>query len=228
MTGCGHIRMDLGGYVLGALEPDEAAAVREHLERCSECVAEHARLAELPGLLALADGLEDAPALAPPPTVEERVLDAVARERARPPRRRRRTWRPRVLAATAAAALATAVLAVVLTQGGGEPAPAYELQLRAAGGSTASARASLDSAKGGTVLHLWVRDLPGDPNAVYEVRCDAPGWTASAGTFRVDTRGRAYVVLTTAARRGEYDAIRVVRRNPAPAKATTVLEADLS
>jgi hypothetical protein len=37
-------------------------------------------------------------------------------------------------------------------------------------------------------------------------------WTASAGTFRTDANGRAYVVLTTALRKGEYDAIRIVRR----------------
>ena len=42
--------------------------------------------------------------------------------------------------------------------------------------------------------------------------CDAPGWSASAGTFRVDASGKAYVELTTAARRGQYDGIRVLRR----------------
>jgi hypothetical protein len=61
-------------------------------------------------------------------------------------------------------------------------------------------------------MQLWVRGLPRDSGIVYEVQCDAPGWTASAGTFRADSHGRAYVVLNTAARRGEYDAIRVVRR----------------
>ena len=55
--------------------------------------------------------------------------------------------------------------------------------------------------------------LPRDPAIVYEVQCDAPGWSASAGTFRADSHGRAYVVLNTAARRGEYDAMRIVRRN---------------
>ena len=40
-----------------------------------------------------------------------------------------------------------------------------------------------------------------------------PQGTESAGTFRADAKGRAYVDLTTAARRGEYDAIRVVRRH---------------
>ena len=53
---------------------------------------------------------------------------------------------------------------------------------------------------------------PGGPADVYEVFCDAPGWSASAGTFRVDAKGNAYVILTTAVKRGQYDKIRVVRR----------------
>ena len=61
-------------------------------------------------------------------------------------------------------------------------------------------------------MHLWVKGLPRDPDAVYEVLCDAEMWTASAGTFRTDAEGHAYVVLTTALRKGEYNGIRVVRR----------------
>ena len=61
-------------------------------------------------------------------------------------------------------------------------------------------------------MHLWVKGLPPGAEAVYEVRCERSGWSASAGTFRADARGRAYVVLTTAARIGEYERIRVVRR----------------
>ena len=92
-------------------------------------------------------------------------------------------------------------------------------------GETASGRAVLASADAGIKMQLWVRGLPRDPGIVYEVQCDAPGWSASAGTFRVDSHGRAYVVLNTAARRGEYDAIRVVRRSRS--SSTDVLQAKL-
>ena len=52
-------------------------------------------------------------------------------------------------------------------------------------------------------MRLWVNNLPaGD---VYEVFCDAQGWSASAGTFRVDAKGNAYVILTTAVKKGQYD-----------------------
>jgi anti-sigma factor RsiW len=89
MTGCRDIRPELGGYVLGALESDEAAAVRQHIDRCAKCANEHASLMELPDLLDLAQGIDAA--AGPAPAVEERVLDSVARA----PRARRR--RPRAL-----------------------------------------------------------------------------------------------------------------------------------
>ena len=223
MTGCDHVRPELGGYVLGALEPMEEAAVREHLATCSECAAEHASVAGLPRLLALAAPMAEAGP--PAPALEERVLDAIAGERPhRAPPRRRRLPRARVLV-PASAFLAAVVVALVLVLSGDERTPGFEVALRPAAGETASGRAVLASADAGITMQLWVRGLPRDPGIVYEVQCDAPGWTASAGTFRADSHGRAYVVLNTAARRGEYDAIRVVRRTRS--SSTDVLQAQL-
>jgi Putative zinc-finger len=220
-----HVLEELGGYVLGALEPAERDAVAAHLAICPDCAAELERLAALPGLLRHADGLEIPSA---PAAVEERLLDQVAREaglrrRGRagllgrlspPPRWRRRLVRGRLFAAAVAgAALGAAITALAV--GGGEddaPTPAqYRIQLTGTGG--ASARAELEPGRGGTELHLWVRGLPPGAEAVYEVHCERRGWSASAGTFRADAHGRAYVVLTTAARIGEYERIRVVRRS---------------
>lgn len=239
---CLQLREAIGGYVLGALEPDEAARVRAHLATCPGCAAEYRELARLPELLDLSAGLEPA-ALALPPSLEERLLDEVAHEAERPRRRLGRpawvhrpgAWRRRAAVAGGVAALAVAaVIAVVVVRddgagSGSEPAaPGYELALRAAPGAPgASARAGLDTVEGGTEVHLWVKGLTGDPEAIYEVRCDGDGTSASAGTFRVDRSGTAYVVLTTAARRGEYDRIRVVRRNPPPGQRAAVLEGDV-
>jgi hypothetical protein len=69
--------------------------------------------------------------------------------------------------------------------------------------------------RGGTGAHLWVSGLRPGPGRVYEVLCEGKGLTASAGTFRADRTGRAEVRLTTAARVGEYDRIRVVYRTTA-------------
>jgi len=212
---CAHVREELGGYVLAALEPAEREAVAAHLAACPDCAAEHARLARLPALLAHADGLEIPAA---PPAVEERLLDRVASERGAARRRRRRVRRRRFPAwwriaagVVAGAALGAGVTALVLHDGDPQRAASYALVLRGDGG--ASARAHLSPGRGGTELHLWVKGLPPGADAVYEVRCERPGWSASAGTFRADARGRAYVVLTTAARLGEYESIRVVRRS---------------
>jgi anti-sigma factor RsiW len=208
------MRASLGAYALGALEPDEAAAVRRHLQGCPKCTAESESLAELPALLSLAGGAEAAVTEPLSPAFEERLLDAYARERATAPSRLRRRLRPRWLAVgvTAAVAAAAAAFAVIGLSGDSEPSRRYEVSFRNVGAPGAKAWANLHSSEGGTTVHLWVKNLPHSAHAVYEVLCDAPMWTASAGTFRTDVDGRAYVVLTTALRQGEYDAIRIVRR----------------
>jgi hypothetical protein len=216
MSSCEHVRPAIGAYALGALDPDEAAAVRRHLEACPECAAELDALAPLPGLLSLAGGAEQAVEKPLSPAFEERLLDAYARDRAASPRRRLR-WRlparRRWLAAGAVGLAAVAAALVGLQLGAEEePAPTYEVTFQnVSGPATASAHANLESDDEGTEVHLSVSGLPAE-EAVYEVLCDAEEWTATAGTFRTDGQGRAYVVLTTALRKGEYNAIRIVRR----------------
>jgi hypothetical protein len=214
-TGCDEMRAAIGAYVLGALDVEEAAAVRRHLQECPQCAAERDELAALPGLLSMAGGAEAAVSEPLSPAFEERLLDAYAREHASAvPRRRkmRRRLRPRWIATGATVALAAAAAAFAIVVIGGDEHGPYDVAFRNVSQTSASAHADLQSGKGGTTVHLWVKGLPRDENAVYEVLCDAQMWTASAGTFRTDADGRAYVVLTTALRRGEYDAIRIVKR----------------
>jgi anti-sigma factor RsiW len=211
-----HVHEDIGAFVLGALDTDAEKRVREHLATCQECAAAHAELAGIPGLLDLAvvtGATEDEPL---PPAIEERLLDRFARERAGRPARRR--WRPRLAvglsSALAGAAVAVATLVVPLDyqKNAGRPASQYRVAFEKVGDApaNANARAGLRTTEAGTVVRLWVNNLPtGD---VYEVFCDAPGWSAAAGTFRVDAKGNAYVILTTAVKKGQYDRIRLVRR----------------
>jgi hypothetical protein len=221
MTECETHRELLGGYVLGALEAEEAETVRAHLESCPECAAEHARLAGLPALLDMAAGLEPS-GEGLPPSVEERLLDRYARDRRRRGRGGR-GWLGRVLPSVrarprAAIAVACAIVlagaAAFALLGGGEERRGYDLPLRGAKGApNASATATLWRTAGGTGVELTVRNLPRDPGVVYELLCERlDGGRASAGTFRVGRDGRAVVRLTTAARIGEYDRLRVVRR----------------
>jgi Putative zinc-finger len=224
MTQCDDLRNSLGAYVLGALDVDEAATVRRHLQECPRCAAERDALTPLPGLLSLAGGAEAAVSEPLSPAFEERLLDAYARDHAAPPPRRRRIGdlrrrlRPRWLIVGVAGALAAAAAAfgIAVVTGDDEPTRRYDVAFHSVGAPGATGRANLIGGGGGTTVHLWVKGLPRDANAVYEVLCDAPKWTASAGTFRTDATGRAYVVLTTALRKGEYDAIRIVRRTHRP------------
>src|SRR5204863_9429666 len=76
---CNECRTLLGGYVLHALEPDEAEAVRRHLAECAACAAEHGQLMSIPPILDAA-GEDETPAERPPAALEEAVLDRFARE----------------------------------------------------------------------------------------------------------------------------------------------------
>jgi Putative zinc-finger len=222
VTQCDELRHSLGAYVLGALDVDDAAAVRRHLQECPECAAERDGLVPLPSLLSLAGGADAAVNEPLSPAFEERLLDAYARDHAADPAPRRigrlrRKLRPRWIAvgATAAAAVAAAVIAFMVFGGGNEGGRQYDVAFRSLAAPGAAAHADLSSGDSGTTLHLWVKGLPKDDHAVYEVLCDAESWTATAGTFRTDSRGKAVVVLTTALRKGDYDAIRIVRRQHA-------------
>lgn len=48
-----HVQILLGAYILGGLSAAEDAAVREHLDRCALCRAEHDELTCVPGWLDL-------------------------------------------------------------------------------------------------------------------------------------------------------------------------------
>jgi hypothetical protein len=229
---CDECRSLLGGYVLSALEPDEMEAVRAHVQACPGCSREHAQLAPLPSLLDAAGSVDAAPER-PPAALEDAVLDRFARERARPAGERSRTdgerparrlrafprdWlaRPLPVAAAAAAVSVLATLAITSGPGGGSgstTAHAYDALLRgspAAPGARAYARLSTQPA--GTRVDLRVHGMQPTPGAVYELWCLAnDGTRVSAGTFRVDSTGRARVRLTTAARLGEYERLSVER-----------------
>jgi hypothetical protein len=63
-----------------------------------------------------------------------------------------------------------------------------------------------------------VSGLQGSPDNLYELWCVRDdGSKISAGTFRVDSHGRANVNLTTAAVVGDYHRLSVERRAQPPA-----------
>jgi hypothetical protein len=97
-----HVVDDLELYATGALPPDLSAGVAAHLERCIECRAAAAEIAEIVGLLA-----DAVPAREPPPNLRERILVAARSGRGREPRPSiLELLRPRLGALAVAAAIA--------------------------------------------------------------------------------------------------------------------------
>jgi anti-sigma-K factor RskA len=227
---CAECRELIGGYVLAALDPGEMHTVSRHLEECRDCAAEHARLGDIPVMLDLA-GATEAAYEHPPAQLEEAVLDRFAREHPTPapaaPRRSLRSLtrplrRPLPAAAMGAIAAAAITAAITLPAGNGVTAPSGEVfKAQLTGGPVlpaAKADARLQTVSSGTHVHLRVNGLPGRPEDLYELWCVRDdGTKISAGTFRVDGRGRADVQLTTAAAVGDYHRLSVERKARPPA-----------
>jgi hypothetical protein len=104
--GCAVVRLDLGAFVLGALDEGEAQQVRGHVAACPRCRAEYDDLAGLPGFLARLTEVEaQASGIATGGTAPARLLAGAA---ARSARRRQ----VRIGLAAAAAVLVVAAGAV--------------------------------------------------------------------------------------------------------------------
>ena len=149
-----------------------------------------------------AEGLVIPPA---PPAVEERLLDRIARERGRRRRRRRallapaRAARSRSLPSPAcwSARARPRSPSEPATRGRGEAAH-HDLRYRRP--RRLGARRAVTRAAAAPRSTSWVKGLqPGGSGLRGSLR--AAGWSASAGTFRADARGRALRRVLTAARR---------------------------
>jgi hypothetical protein len=207
---------DLAGYVLGALDPQEAAAFEAHLATCPECRRELAELEGLPALLERA-----APPVELPPGLRERTFAAIERAAGtaapsgvvqapgpvRAPRPRPR--RPARWLAVAVAAVV--VLAAVLVVGTNllRPSAGTAFALTAPPGSPAPGAhgtAHVRRTRDGLSVDLTVSGLPPtDAAHVYECWFVGPGDTLqnqnriAAGTFTVGADGKATVHLWSAA-----------------------------
>ncbi len=223
MSDACEAHVDLAGYVLGRLSPNERVTFEAHLEGCAECCAELADLREVAELLPAA-------ALAAPPAgLEARTLAAVraaaAHDAAEAPQRA--TSRSRPGARRWGLRLATPVFAAVallagIVLGGGltEDDPDGRLELTgllgAPDGRSASAAVTVRETGIGRVVRLSSTDLPILPKGeLYEVWFVGPDDRASslqrisAGTFHPDKAGRTEVTLAVAADPAKFPTISV-------------------
>ena len=196
-----ELRLSLGSYVLGSLDPADRAALDAHLPGCPACREELASYAALPALMSrLSIDQVHRPTPEVPPTVLNRALNTVAAERTNTVTQLRRWRRATVLSAAAATIVAVLFGATLLhTQ---TPSPPEGTPLIAAAGVSASGSASLQAKPWGTALTLQLHGLPqGDGftawvTATNGTRSIAATWTPSPDGHATLT-GAANITDTT-------------------------------
>lgn len=205
---CPGMRVSLGAYVLGALDPAERSALEAHLASCPACRDELADLAGLPGLLGRLAPEEAAAGMPRPgPAVLDRSL-AELRRRRRLDRRRRR-----LLAAFAAALFAVVGAGIALAIDTTSPPPAAT--------ATGPTLTATDPATGvhaavtaatrpwGTALGLHLQGVqPGQHCQLVAVGRD--GRTEVAGSWQATYTGQADITGATAIALGDLASLRVV------------------
>lgn len=197
-------REELGAYVLGALESEERHAVEAHLESCSSCRDELARLSALPPLLDHLTADEAArSSLLPSPRLTARVTAMTLQERVRLSRQLR-VWR----AATVAAGVA-AVLAVLGWAPWDTPSVDRWVLHPASVVAPVDGTAAALAWEWGTTVELDLEDLPpADRYVMWAVSAD--GRREQAGTWGRTVSGRTYVRGASAIQRRDLVRIEVV------------------
>jgi anti-sigma-K factor RskA len=218
MNGADHERHwsdDVAAYLLGALEPEEAAELEAHIEGCERCRSRLRWLA--PAIRSLPESVER---VEPPRELRERLMEEVRvdaraaeaaatasdRARPRPPgwaRRLRLGWRPLAgLAALALVAVAVAGYEIGSEDSGGGPtmtvvaghAPGVTAKMVGEGDGGTLRLAHVRPLPQGRVLQAWVR-RDGEVEAVPALF--VPDRTGHASTTIADMQGVDTVMVTT-------------------------------
>jgi hypothetical protein len=229
---------EVAGWALGSLDPDDVAAVGQHLQTCEQCRGEVAEFSPVAGSLALA-----APAVEPPAGLDLKVVAAVryaamAESAAPPPipqapatatratqadvklgtaAKARRWWHlhwtnPLLSALAAAALTAAAFFGAALFQSA--PALAATFTLRPQTGQAGSATAVARSVTGGFQIKMDLKHLAKlGPGQFYECVYvgSGSGELVSAGTFLASN---GTVTMQSAANPRQFRIIQVRREQP--------------
>jgi anti-sigma-K factor RskA len=196
---------DVGAYVLGALEPDEAAAFEAHLAGCETCRRDVA------DLRVAADALPvSVPIVSPPPALKTRIMAVVEQEaellesagrgadrpRAARPRRRLLDWltRPAVALACALVLLAGGGLAGALLSGGDDArtvvatteAPDADVRLEIRDDGSRLVARDMPAPPRGRIYQVWLKRPGRDPeptSVLWSTRNDGSAEVAVPGSL---------------------------------------------
>lgn len=205
-----------GAYAVDAIEPAELDAFERHLTSCGACATETRGLRETAARLAIRV------ALAPPPAMRQRVMEATYQTRQLPPVTqlpRGRLVRPRFarprLSAAIAASLAAACLAVVIVLGLAQVRTAHQLDTArsvAAVLAAPDAQSGSRPASGGGMVTVVVSRAQGSavvttaglpplpPAKVYQLWLLDPAGVKSAGLIPAAQHGSTIPLLATGVR----------------------------
>lgn len=205
---CGDLRVALGAYVVGALDPGERTQVDAHLSGCAGCREELATLAGLPGLLGRLSEEEAVAAWGRQrlPLLLEATLAELRR------RRRSHRWRARLVAVVAAVALAVAGGGIALALH-----PVSSASTVAAGerwsavdpATGVHATAVVGAQPWGSTIHLVVSGVPAGQRC-HLVAVARDGTRESAGGWRASYTGQAAIDASTAIARDHLAALQVI------------------
>lgn len=215
--------VDLGGYVLGKLEPSERARFEEHLAECATCQEELAALADVAEVLPRA-----APAFELPRNLQAKTFMAIERAaaadeaaEAEAPHseapRRRWTWpRQLGLVAVTVGTLAAGVFVGSQFDRVRDEEPLEAQAVLATPDGAGQATADVVKTGIGRVIEFRTDDLPILPKAeFYELWFVGPGDSPanpnriSAGTFHPDENGRSHVTFAAAVDPKKYPVLSV-------------------
>lgn len=199
---------DIAAYVLGALEPSEAEALREHLATCAVCRDELAAMQGVADALPLA-----APQIAVPRGLKRQVMAGVRREARSAPapaRSRRSSWARPVAALGGALAVAAALAVGLLLASGGSSgarvvqasvtAPGASAVVHLSGGQASLVVHNMPQPPAGKIYEVWLQRgqaQPAPTNALFGVSSGGEAAVAVPGDLRGVT-----AVLVTPERRG--------------------------
>ena len=202
MRDSGDCGADAAAYVLGALEPEEAARFRAHLDGCVICRDEVATLQ------ATADALPmTAPQVALPNRVRRRIAKQARRERRAPDSPRHRAVTPRWRGAVVlAGSLAVAAFATAELAGGGSSPSTRVITAHVAGvggsaylsvrdGHAELVVAHMAAPPAGKIYEVWLKRPSGAPkptSALFDVTSGGAGSVDVPG----DLRGISQVLVT--------------------------------